>query len=246
MTTLAATKTYTKLSPSPDQVRELFKQGDLVPVYRLLPADLETPVSVFLKLFRPDSPTFLLESVEGGEQVSRYSFIGVNPNKVIKADGSSDVLTQIEAELKSYHPVVLPGLPRFVGGAVGYLSYDIVRQFERLPDNTLDDVQLPEALFMLFDSVVIFDHAKAHLIVLVNAHNQGDPSAAYQVAAERIEALVEQLRVPLPQPPQADRVLDAELVSTFEQAEFEAAVEKAKEYIRAGDAFQIVLSQRLS
>jgi len=237
---------YQQISPSREQVHTLFSQGDLVPVYRLLPADLETPVSVFWKFFREDEPAFLLESVEGGEQVSRYSFIGIKPRKMIKPDESGDVLCQVEREMAAYHPVVVPGLPRFVGGAVGYLSYDTVRQFERLPDNTLDDVAVPSGMYMLFDSVIIFDHAKALLIVLANAYNTGDPDAAYDEAVQRIEALVAQIRQPLPPLPLPGGVLNVELESTFTQPEFEEAVEKAKEYIRAGDAFQIVMSQRLS
>ncbi|NJL93359.1 MAG: anthranilate synthase component I [Anaerolineae bacterium] len=238
---------YSRLAPTLEQFQQLATQGDLIPVYRLLPADLETPVSVFLKLYQPDQPAFLLESVEGGEQVSRYSFIGVQPRALLAPQADQpDVLSQVQHTLGRYQPVILPGLPRFVGGAVGYLSYDLVRRFERLPNQATDDLQLPEALFMLFDSVIIFDHAKAHLIVLANAHLQGDPSAAYQQAAARVNDLVSRLRQPLPGLPAAPGPGDPTLGSTFSQAEFEAAVERCQEYIRAGDAFQIVLSQRLS
>ena len=113
---------YSDLSPSLAEVQALFEQGDLVPVYRLLPADLETPVSVFLKLFDENEAAFLLESVEGGEQVSRFSFIGIRPHKIIAGGDESDVLDTIRAELNAYRPVALPGLPRLVGGAVGYMS----------------------------------------------------------------------------------------------------------------------------
>jgi len=238
---------YSQLSPPIETVKKLFQEGDLVPVYRLLPADLETPVSVYLKLFAADEASFLLESVHGGEQVSRYSFIGIQPRKIIKAgNGTENVLDAVRQEINSYRPVMLPGLPRLVGGAVGYFSYDLVRQFERIPDNTLNDVAVPEAMFMIFDSVIIFDHVKPRLIVLVNAHNQGDPAAAYAEAGRRIDQLIERIRQPLPAVGRSEKVLDAELQSTFTQPEFENAVEAAKEYIRAGDAFQIVLSQRLS
>lgn len=237
---------YSQLSLSLEEVTKLFEQGDLVPLYRLLPADLETPVSVFLKLFKPEEPAFMLESVEGGEQVSRYSFIGIKPRQVIKPQGDEDVLKAVQAQFANFNPVPLPDLPRFVGGAVGYFAYDMIRQIENIPDNTLNDVAVPEAMFMLFDSIIIFDHVKAHLIVLANAHNQGDPAAAYETATARIDELVDLIRQPLPDIPRTPEVLDAELESTFQQAEFEAAVEAAKEYIRAGDAFQIVLSQRLS
>lgn len=239
---------YSSLFPPFETIQELFQQGNLVPVYRLLPADLETPVSVFLKLFHDDEAAFLLESVEGGERVGRYSFIGIQPRKIIRSpkDGSKNVLHDIRAELQSYQPVVLAGLPRLVGGAVGYLSYDFIRQIEDIPDTALNDVQLPEAMFMIFDSVIIFDHVKPRLIVLVNAHNRGDAAAAYREASQRIDALIEKIRQPLPRIEPSGTALDAELESTFEQAEFEAMVDRAKEYIRAGDAFQIVLSQRLS
>jgi len=238
---------YSQLSPELSDVKKLFEQGNLVPCYRLLPADLETPVSVFLKLYKDDEAAFLLESVEGGEQINRFSFIGIEPRKILEATAADDdVLDRIRQEIASYDPVPIPGLPRLVGGAVGYVSYDMIRRFEEIPDNTLNDVVLPEAMFMIFDSVIIFDHVKPRLIVLVNAHNQGDPEAAYQDASARIDALVERIRQPLPIVEPSPNVLDLELVSNVAQDHFEESVEKAKEYIRAGDAFQIVLSQRLS
>lgn len=241
-------RTLTQLSPTLDEMPALFEKGDLVPVYRTLPADLETPVSVFLKLYRPDEPAFLLESVEGGEQVGRYSFIGVQPSKVLRpsADPNDDALAAIKAELTQYRPVALPGLPRFVGGAVGFLGYDVVRQFERLPANAPDVTHLPQVRFMIFDTLVIVDHVKMQLIVLANAHNTGDTQAAYTTAVQRIEAIVERLRQPLANIPKAASVLNDPLQSNFTQAGYEDAVRQAKEYIAAGDAFQIVLSQRLT
>lgn len=243
-----AHETTSRLLPKPEDMPALFERGDLVPVYRVLPADLETPVSAFLKLFRADEPAFLLESVQGGEQVGRYSFIGVGPRKVLAPDTTpgGDALAEIKAELANYHPVALPGLPRFVGGAVGFLGYDVVGQFERLPANAPDVTKLPGALFMIFDSIVIVDHVKSQIIVLSNAHNTGDPDAAYADAADRIAAIVERLRQPLGDIPMATSVLDDPLVSNFTQAGFEEGVRRAKEYIAAGDAFQIVLSQRLT
>ncbi len=238
----------TGLSPSLDEIRTLFEKGDLVPVYRVLPADLETPVSAFLKLFRDDESAFLLESVEGGEQVGRYSFMGVKPRKVLRpsADPDADALAQIKAELDHYRPVQLPGLPRFVGGAVGFLGYDVVRQFERLPADAPHVTDLPDARFMIFDSIVIFDHVKTQIIVLANAHNTGDPEIAYQDAVRRIDDTVERLRQPLHHIPKADHVMADPLQSNFTQEGFEDAVRQAKEYVAAGDAFQIVLSQRLT
>lgn len=241
-------RNLSRLSPSLEEITDLFEQGDLVPVYRVLPADLETPVSVFLKLFRDDEPAFLLESVEGGEQVGRYSFIGVQPSKILRptADPDDDALAAIKAELAHYKPVSLPGLPRFVGGAVGFLGYDVIRQIERLPANAPYITDLPDVRFMIFDTIVIVDHVMTQLIVLSNAHNTGNPQEAYHTAAERIEDIVERLRQPLTHIPQAETVLDEPLQSNFTQEGYEAAVRKAKDYIAAGDAFQIVLSQRLS
>jgi len=238
---------YSQVHPSLDHALHLFETGNLLPVYRLLPADLETPVSVFLKLFDEHQPAFLLESVLGGEQVNRYSFIGIQPRQVFIADRVSNPLEAIRAELRRYQAIPLPDLPRLTGGAVGYLGYDLIPQFEPIPDKTLNDVRLPESMFMLFDSVVIFDHVKPRLIVLVNAHHTGDPQAAYEEAVARIDSLIERLRRPTPLVATTSRQpSDTDLESTFTQSEFEAAVERAKEYIRAGDAFQIVLSQRLS
>lgn len=257
-------------APSFEEVARLFEQGDLVPVYRTLPADLETPVSVYLKLAQAGEASFLLESVEGGEQLARYSFLGVNPQAIISARGKQiselrdsktttttlpseqDALDAIKAIVERYKPVILPNLPRFVGGAVGFLSYDIVRQFERLPETAIEELNVPDASFMLVDTLVMFDHVKNQLIVLSNAHkdgnegNEGDPRAAYDAAIQRIEAVVERVRAPLPLIPESGPVSESVPVSNFTQEEFEDCVLRAKEYIAAGDAFQIVFSQRMT
>jgi anthranilate synthase component 1 len=257
-------KPQSSYAPSFDEVSRLFEQGDLIPVYRILPADLETPVSVYLKLARPGEASFLLESVEGGEQVARYSFLGVNPAAILTArdhkvyeqrDGQTtirdlapgkDPLDAIEAALVAFKPVPLPGLPRFVGGAVGFLGYDIVRYFEKLPTTAEDVLHLPDASMMLVDTLVIFDHVKHQVMVLSNAHNEGDPRAAYERAVERIETIVERLRKPLPITAESTGVASSTLVSNFTQDEYEDRVRRAKEYIAAGDAFQIVPSQRMT
>jgi anthranilate synthase component 1 len=144
--------------------------------------------------------------------------------------------------------VKVEGLPRFVGGAVGYLSYDVVRYFERLPSTATDDLRVPDAAFLLADTLVIFDHAKHQLIVLANAHNTGDPDAAYNDAVQRIDAILDRLAGPLPQAEEyaGNGAGDRELRSNMTREQFEASVRAAKEYIAAGDAFQIVLSQRFS
>jgi len=250
--------------PSRRAVEQLFQQGDLVPVYRPLLADLETPVSVYMKLTRLGKVAFMLESVEGGEQVGRYSFLGVNPKGVITVrdsivtrtlhgvttqrplENGEDPLDAVEREFMRVKPVHIEGLPRFVGGAVGCLSYDVVRYFERMPDTAIDEVEVPDVAFMLVDTLVIFDHAKHQLLVLANAHNTGDADAAYDDALARIEEIVDALHQPLPIPEPAPGIpADDAPITTVTREEFEANVERAKEYIAAGDAFQIVLSQRL-
>ena len=259
-------RTRTQATPDRAAARRLFEQGDLVPVYRTLLADLETPVSVYLKLAQTSTLSFLLESVEGGEQVGRYSFLGVNPKGLITVqDGrvsitrhgqtitrpltaNEDPLAVIEREFERVRPVPLDGLPRFIGGAVGYLSYDIVRSIERLPNTAIDELRLPDAAFMLADTLVIFDHAKHRLIILANAHDTGDPDAAYDDALNRIDAIIDALSAPLPyiDPPDPAAPANGELISNMTRPQFEAKVRAAKEYIAAGDAFQIVLSQRFS
>lgn len=258
-------RTRSDIQPSRDDIHEYFKHGDLVPVYRTLLADLETPVSVYLKLTQGGHPAFLLESVEGGERVGRYSFIGVNPRGLLMIsdrqvtriiDGeqttrelleSEDPLHVIKSELKQYEPVQVPGLPRLVGGAVGYVGYDVVRYFEDIPDFAEDELNVPDVAFMLPDTLVIFDHAKHQLIVLANAHNDTDNAdAAYVDAIKRIDQIVVSLGKPLPSFSVPDAALNEELISNVTQSEFEAQVRKVKEYITEGDAFQIVLSQRFS
>lgn len=264
MVLFATTQTRDIIKPNRETVHHLFEQGDLVPVYRTLPADLETPVSVYLKLARQGAYSFLLESVEGGEQIGRYSFLGVNPKGVITVKGGQitrilhgvtttrplakgqDPLGAIKQEFARVKPVKVPGLPRFVGGAVGFLSYDAVRYFERLPDTAIDELDVPEAAFLLPDTLVIFDHAKHQLIVLANAHNTGDPDAAYDQAVAQVEEIVAALREPLPFVPQPAEPLNDELKSNMPRERYEDMVRAAKEYIAAGDAFQIVMSQRFT
>ena len=257
----------TDIKPSRKEVRAYFGQGDHVPVYRTLLGDLETPMSVYMKLKQAGKPAFLLESVEGGEQVGRYSFIGVNPKDVLSVknnivtlerDGQQtkfaipegqDPLHVIKRHFKTVNPVALEGLPRLVGGAVGYMSYDIVRYFEDLPATASDDLDVPTVAFMLPDTLVIFDHAKHQLTVLANAHNEDDdPDAAYDRAVASIDRIVDALSLPLVHhaydPPKQDA--NGDPVSNVEQQVHEDRVRQAKEYIRDGDAFQIVLAQRFS
>lgn len=254
----------TDISPAFDEVVKLFQQGNLVPVYRRLLADLETPVSVYMKLVKLNPVSFLLESVEGGEHVGRYSFLGVRPKTVLSfkngvvthtTDGvttvkpleqGQDPLDVLKLEFDKVQPVIAPNLPRLVGGAVGFMSYDIVRYFERLPETATDDLDLPDASFMLLDTVVIFDHVKHEIIILANAHNQGDAGVAYQEAVAKIDEISATLRQPLEIIENPPNPLDVTLESNIPRETYEENVRKAKEYISAGDAFQIVLSQRFS
>ncbi len=258
----AVPRTRADVQPGREEVYQLFAKGDLVPVYRTMLADLETPVSVYMKLAQAGNIAFLLESVEGGEQVGRYSFLGVNPKGMITIKGDQVIRTHhgktttrdlrpgenpllaIKQEFSRVKPVKIEGLPRFIGGAVGFMGYDVVRYFERLPDTAEKELDVPDAAFLLPDTLVIFDHAKHQLILLANAHNTGDPDEAYDDAVRRIDELAAALRRPLPEPPAAGGLVDGEITSSMGREKYEANVRAAKEYIAAGDAFQIVMSQR--
>ncbi len=247
--------------------------ANLIPVYREFAADLETPVSVYLKLMEQFGPSFLLESVEGGEQVGRYSFVGVNPRGLIslkanqvtevrdgrvttrELDPGEDILHVISAEIGRFTPADLPGLPRFQGGAVGYLGYDVVRFFERLPDTAATALDIPDAIFLLADTLVVFDHARHRLMILANARVEAgaarDVEAAYVEAIQMIERVSERLLRPLPAIPYKrygarQNGNGHELSSNMTPARYEAIVRQAREYIAAGDIFQVVLSQRFS
>ncbi|MBI1296977.1 anthranilate synthase component I [bacterium] len=247
--------------PTLEEVRSLATEGNLIPIYRELPADLETPVSVYLKL-RNGGPSFLLESVEKGEQVGRYSFLGVHPpmtvtaqaNRVtIGAAGGSilevtagDPLDVVKEILSSRKPVRLPGLPRFIGGAVGYFGYDLVRFMERLPQSAAHDLNVPDMALLFTDNLVVFDHVRHKLIVIANMRVEDDLRAAYADAVARIDNIIADLRKPLIPPPAYECASGAEWRSNFTQAQHEDNVRSAQEYVKAGDIFQVVLSQRLS
>jgi anthranilate synthase component 1 len=232
-------------------------RGNLAPVYREVTADLETPVSAYLKVAR-GKHSFLLESVEGGERLARYSFIGTEPYRVLRtgpdaatSQWQGDPLVPIEEELGRLKVAPVTGLPRFHGGAVGYLSYDVVRHFEpRVPAAAADTLGLPEAVFMFTDTLLVFDHLQHSIKVVSHARLDGDIDAAYRQATWRIEELVGRLARPLTGLPYEPLVGGArpggELRSNMSREEYLAKVEVAKEYIVAGDVIQVVLSQRLS
>jgi anthranilate synthase component 1 len=253
------------IHPTRDAFVGLAREGNVIPVYTDLMADFETPVSAYAKL-KEAGPSYLLESVEGGETLSRYSFIGCRPRKIfacgpktteIRIPGQptqtiptpADPLTLIEAELRGYKPVTLPGLPRFTGGAVGFLGYEYITRIEpTVPAAKTDELGVPLLYFMLSDSLLIFDRAKQTLRLCVNAHVRGDAGAAYDAAAAELQHLFAILKHPRELAP-APLVEPGKLTvppGNFTSARFEQAVNDCKEFIRAGDVIQVVPSQRFS
>ena len=207
--------------PTLDEARELAAQGNLISVYRELPADLETPVSVYLKLCGQGSsngrgPSFLLESVEKGEQLGRYSFIGVHPPMTVAAQGDQvtiggaggtvletcqgDPLRVVKELMAHRTPVPSPGLPRFTGGVVGYFGYDLVRFMERLPTTARTDLHAPDAVLLFADNLVVFDHVRHKMIVSAYMRVEADLRAAYADAVARIDQIIGDLRKPLTPP----------------------------------------------
>ena len=255
-----------------EEFRSLASEGNLIPLYREILADFETPVSAFTKIDHGPS-AYLLESVEGGENWARYSFLGSGSPVVIREERGAlavlrgrkttrlplsaklgetplDRLRDIMAE---YKPVTVPGLPRFVGGAVGYMGYDVVRYYEDIPARRKDALGLPDFAFLLTDTLLIFDNVAQKIKVVANAHapsgKEADLKRAYADATARIEAMIARLRRPLrrarPAPARRPaRTAGPRFTSNMSQADFEKMVARTKEYIRAGDIFQGVLSQR--
>ncbi len=274
--------------PSLEEVAAFAEHATVVPIYRELDADLETPVSAFLKVAQGPY-AFLLESVEGGERLARYSFIGTDPFLVVELENGEarlrstgvrdtlaasvlasfggadyyghpaheqrvpfdDPLRFLERLLRRYRTVHLPGMPRFLGGAVGYLSYEAIRYFEpRVPVAPRDTLGMPEAIFLFVDSMLVFDHLERTIAVVSHVHRQaGVPlERAYGEAVERIEQLVDRLAAPPTLPvgsgPVDPETVEQRLTPHLDAATYAAMVERAKEYIGAGDIIQVVLSQR--
>jgi anthranilate synthase component 1 len=238
--------------------------SNVIPVFCQILSDNLTPVSAYARISGKSDYSFLLESVIGGEKIARYSFLSCDPTLVFEATGrdiritqngqtrtqqSDDPLKVMEQILAPYKPAHLPGLPRFLGGLLGYASYDMVRYYERLPNVPKDDRHLPDLAFGLYRDMIVFDHVSKMVKVVSNAFVEGDKKAAYDHAVKRIEYLVGQLSKPMEIPPTSIEVSaepSLKFDSSFKREDFEKAVEKSKEYIYAGDIFQIVLSQRLS
>ncbi|MCR4393404.1 MAG: anthranilate synthase component I [Dehalococcoidales bacterium] len=231
-----------------EEIKNRRNEGNLIPVYREIVADLETPVSAFLKINR-HGYSFLLESVEGGQHLGRYSFIGTEPRKVtaITEKDGKNPLEVISRELNRFRVIPLRDLPRFAGGAVGYLSYECVRHFEKIPTPDADPVQVPEAIFMLVDTLLIFDHVLHKIKVISHVSLDEDIEHSYQEAINKIEDLILRLKQPLPFCPESGRTSARTGNPTASSREwFEDSVRRIKQFINAGEVIQVVLSQRLA
>lgn len=241
---------------------DLSRQGNLIPVYREIMADMDTPVTAFKKL-DDGRFSFLLESIEGGEKWARYSFLGSSPSLIVRSKGNTveiienGAMTSVTADdplgclrdiLARYSPVEVEGLPRFFGGAVGYLGYDMVRHFERLPTEKPALIDAYDSYFLITDTIVIFDNVSQKIKVVSNAHLDGgkSPEQAYLEATKNIDAIIRRLRQPLPDGTTRPSPRRVDFRSNVSREDFEAAVEKCKEYVRSGDIIQVVLSQRFS
>ena len=255
------------IQPDFAEFQRLARRGNLVPVYDVLPADLLTPVSAHLRLARDARYSFLLESVEGGENIARYTFAGADPEEIFRFAAGTCVLESrdriiweerdpvsfLREKMGRFRPVRTPGLPPLAGGAIGYFSYDMVRLIERLPNRLRDDAGLFDAMLMFYRGLIAFDHVRHRLWIIRNVYTEGAGSLRrkYNAAIERIREIRSVLAQPAPEestPPRpgGGRKLRLRVQSNFGRQEYLAAVQRAKRYIRAGDIFQVVLSQRFS
>ena len=256
------------IQPDFREFQRLAKQGNLIPVYDVFSADLLTPVSAYLRIAQGSRYSFLLESVEGGEKIARYTFAGANPEEVFRyANGACvlenqdrvvweerDPVTFLRTRMERFHPVRLPGLPPLVAGAIGYFSYDMVRLIERLPKRLRDDIGLYDAQLMFYHGIIAFDHVQHRLWIVRNVYTDGVTGSSllskYNTAVREIRKTRQLLEQPAPaeQPKKKPKKRHARLriTSNFRRDEYLEAVRKSKNYIRAGDIFQVVISQRFS
>ncbi len=243
------------------EFEEMASQGNVIPVAKKIAADLLTPVAAYLHLQQSNPYSFLLESVEGAEQVARYSFLGVKPHLILRVRGRTvesiqdgkverlpgTMLDVLRQHLGHLIPVKVPELPPFTGGAVGYLSYDMIRWFESIPNKNPDDLKIDDALMMFFSSILAFDHVKQQLIIIVNVFTHKstqDLATKYNEALQEIARIEELLQTPINLPSSSKNPQHLLVRSNFTKEQFEKAVVEAKEHIKAGDIFQVVLSQR--
>ncbi|MBI2089341.1 MAG: anthranilate synthase component I, partial [Deltaproteobacteria bacterium] len=252
------------LRPSFEEFRQLARQGNLIPIYQELLMDLETPLSFFRRLDKDDY-AFLLESVEGSEHWARFSFLGTRPFAIFKSHGKKIEVSEngkrktfaaesplgvLEKMLAEYHPVAVEGVPPFFGGALGYVAYDTVEQFHRIPSANPDPIGMPEIFFIFAQTLVAFDNLKHTIKVIDNVRlkNTGDLRRAYDQASARIKRLISSLQKK-PRGVEARDVSEGapqrRIRSNLTPRAFQAAVRRAKDYIEAGDIIQVVLCQRL-
>ncbi|MFH1645397.1 MAG: anthranilate synthase component I [Candidatus Omnitrophota bacterium] len=251
--------------PSKEEFIKLAKKGNLIPVYKEIYADLETPLSAFRKIDDGQS-SYLLESVEGGERIGRYSILGSEPSVIIEAKGKKLVIKEkgkrkkasvvnnpideIESFMKQFKYVKLPQLPRFCGGLVGYMGYDIIRFIEKIPDTCKDDLKLSDIKLLLTDTIIVFDHIKHSILIVSNVHIRGNSKSAalssYKEADEKINKIISRIHQPLEQEmsPFTEDAAIGKFKSNVNKNEFKASVKKAKDYIKKGDIIQVVLAQR--
>jgi len=248
------------IQPDYKTFQKLTREGNLVPVYETYTADLLTPVGAYLRIARGARHAFLLESVEGGETIGRYTFTGANPEEIFHARGrvctletakktvqfDDNPVEQLRRLTERFRPVRIPGMPPLTAGAIGYFAYDMVRLVERIPDTGRDDLGVDDCVMMFYQGLIAFDHVQHRVWIIRNVFTEGPGSlrAKYNAAVREIRRTRKILEQPLPAQPRPHRAKPLRVQSNMTKPQFTAAVRKAKAYIRAGDAFQIVLSQR--
>jgi anthranilate synthase component 1 len=251
------------IQPSLQEVKKIAEPGTIIPICKDILGDLLTPAAAFLRVAHGRRRAFLLESVEGGERLARYSFIGWDPFILVRGKGDS-VWTERQGETvqeetsgfdklreisRSFKPLPIPDLPPFLGGGVGYFAYDIIRQFEKLPNLAVDDLGLDDYQVMYFSTILAFDHLRHRIHIIANLFNDRGPGgleAKYQDALLRIEQIEKRLTVPLSLPSPVSAMAIPEPQSNLSESKYYSNIETAKSHILAGDIFQVVLSQRFA
>jgi anthranilate synthase component 1 len=237
------------MQPELADIQRLRDEGNVIPVYKSVIADFLTPVSAFLRLEKDQPYAFLLESVEGGETIARYSFLGCDPFLICThtKGTSNDFIEKLRQTMARFRSVKLPGLPPFTGGAVGYFGYNMVRLIEDIPDTGRDDLQMDDAVLMFYKTILAFDHLRHQIHIISNLlvdESTLSIEEQYRQASEEIQRIETLLRAPLEVPTPVNHTADIQVQSNFQKADYLKAVATAKEHIAAGDIFQVVLSQR--